>query len=132
MLKQFLLFLREILSVNRAAIFLNRPSAPLAEVPSPEDSRRLRAAAAIGLSSGLLEHFELSLDSGIGGQLAKLGRILRRDSDEARADDETQKEFELLGAQVAVPIPDRDMHRRRGRFRRARHRRTAGERRTGT
>ncbi len=108
MLKQFLLFLREILSVNRAAIFLNRPVTPLTEVLSPEDGRRLKAAAAIGLSSGLLEHFELSLDSGIGGQLSKLGRILRRDSDEARADAETQKEFELLSAQVAVPIPDRD------------------------
>ena len=108
MLKQFLLFLREVLSVNRAAIFLNRPCAPLTEILSPEDSRRLRAAAAIGLSSGLLEHFELSLDSGIGGQLSKLGRILRRDSDESRADNEAQKEFELLGAQVAVPIPNRD------------------------
>jgi signal transduction histidine kinase/DNA-binding NarL/FixJ family response regulator len=108
MLKQFLLFLREILSVNRAAIFLNRPCSPPVEGFSPDDSRRLRSAAAIGLSSGLLEHFELSLDSGIGGQLSKLGRILRRDDDEARADAETQKEFELLGAQVAVPIPDRE------------------------
>jgi signal transduction histidine kinase/CheY-like chemotaxis protein len=108
MLKQFLQFLREILSVNRVAIFLNRPCGPLDEVLSPDDSRRLRSAAAIGLSSGLLEHFELSLDSGIGGQLAKLGRILRRDSDEARADAEVQKEFELLGAQVAVPIPNRE------------------------
>ncbi|HXE41732.1 MAG TPA: response regulator, partial [Candidatus Baltobacteraceae bacterium] len=108
MLKQFLVFLREVLSVNRAAIFLNRPVTPLTEVLSPEDGRRLKAAAAIGLSSGLLEHFELSLDSGIGGQLSKLGRILRRESDEARADAETQKEFELLSAQVAVPIPDRE------------------------
>ena len=33
---------------------------------------------------------------------------MRRDSDEVRADGETQKEFELLGAQVAVPILDRD------------------------
>jgi signal transduction histidine kinase/DNA-binding NarL/FixJ family response regulator len=108
MLKQFLLFLREILSVNRAAIFLNRPCSPPVEGFSPDDSRRLRSAAAIGLSSGLLEHFELSLDSGLGGQLSKLGRILRRDDDEARADAETQNEFELLGAQVAVPIPDRE------------------------
>ncbi|MGA3142717.1 MAG: ATP-binding protein [Verrucomicrobiota bacterium] len=107
MLKQFLLFLREILSVNRAAIFLHRPL-PLTETSLPEDSRRLRAVAAIGLSPGLLEHLGLSLDSGIGGQLSRLGRILRRDSDEARADVETQKEFELLGAQVAVPIPARD------------------------
>ena len=108
MLKQFLQFLRDILSVNRAAIFLNRPCSPLTEVISPEDARRLRSAAAIGLANGLLEHFELSLDSGIGAQITKLGRILRRDSDEARADAEVQKEFELLGAQVAVPIPNRD------------------------
>jgi nitrogen-specific signal transduction histidine kinase/DNA-binding NarL/FixJ family response regulator len=108
MLKQFLLFLREILSVNRAAIFLNRPCTPLTEILSPEDSRRLRSAAAIGLSSGLLEHFELSLDSGIGAQISRLGRILRRDSEEARADGEALKEFELLGARVAVPIPSRD------------------------
>jgi nitrogen-specific signal transduction histidine kinase/DNA-binding response OmpR family regulator len=108
MLKQFLHFLREILSVNRAAIFLNRPCSPMTEVLLPDDSRRLRAAAAIGISSGLLQHFELSLDSGIGAQVNRLGRILRRDSDEARMDGEAQKEFDLLGAQVAVPIPDRE------------------------
>ncbi len=108
MLKKFLQFLREKLSLNRAAIFLNRPGAPGTDLPAPEDARRLRSAAAIGLSAGLLEHFELSLDSGIGAQLSHLGRILRRDSDEARADGEAQKEFELLGAQVAVPITSRD------------------------
>jgi signal transduction histidine kinase/CheY-like chemotaxis protein len=108
MLKQFLMFLREILSVNRAAIFLNRPIAPMAESFSPDETKSLRSAAAIGLSSGLLEHFELSLDSGIGGQLARLGRILRRDSDEVRTDTEAQKEFELLRAQVAVPILNRE------------------------
>jgi len=108
MLRQFLLFLREVLSVNRAAIFLNRPCTPLAGTPAPEDSRRLRAVSAIGLSPGLLEHFELSLDSGIGAQVSRLGRILRRSSDEARMDPGTQKEFELLGTQVAVPIPGRE------------------------
>ncbi len=108
MLRQFLLFLREILSVNRAAIFLNRPCTPLTGTASPEDSRRLRAVSAIGLSPALLEQFELSLDAGIGAQVAKLGRILRRHSDEARMDAETQKEFELLGTQVAVPIPGRE------------------------
>src|ERR1035437_5132208 len=38
MLKQFLQFLRDILSVNRVAIFLNRPCSPLTEVMSPEDT----------------------------------------------------------------------------------------------
>lgn len=109
MLKQFLQFLRETLSVNRAVIFLNRPcSSSLSEVILPGDNRRLRSAAAIGVASGLLEHFELSLDVGIGYQINRLGRILRRDNDEARADAETQKEFELLGGQVAVPITNRD------------------------
>ena len=56
----------------------------------------------------MLQHFELSFDAGIGGQVFRLGRILRRYSDETRHDPEAQKEFELLGAQVAVPILDRE------------------------
>jgi signal transduction histidine kinase len=106
MLKKFLQFLREMLSINRGAIFIAHAGLPLAEGGTGE--RRLRSAAAIGLSSGLLEHFELSLDAGIGAQISRLGRILRRDSDEARSDGETLKEFELLGAQVAVPIVSHD------------------------
>jgi signal transduction histidine kinase/DNA-binding NarL/FixJ family response regulator len=108
MLRQFLLFLRKIVSINRAAIFLRQPYAAFDGVAASEESRRLRAACAIGLSAGLLEHFELSFEAGIGGQLFRLGRILRRNGDEARNDGEAQKEFELLGAQVAVPILDRE------------------------
>lgn len=108
MLKQFLLLLREILSINRGTIFLRQPGAAFGAVDVPEESRRLRAVCGIGLSTGLLEHFELSLDAGIGGQLFRLGRILRRSSEETRSDVETQKEFELLGAHVAVPMLDRE------------------------
>ncbi len=108
MLKQFLLLLREILSINRAAIFLPAPLAPSGAASGLEDHRQLRAACSVGLSSGLLHHFELSFEAGIGGHLFRQGRILRRFSDETRNDLETQKEFELLGAQVAVPILDRE------------------------
>ncbi len=108
MLKQFLLLLRDILSINRAVIFLRLPLGDLAAATGPGDSRRLRAVCSVGLSQGLLEHIELSLDAGIGGHLMRLGRILRRSGEEARRDVETQKEFELLGAQVAVPILDRE------------------------
>jgi signal transduction histidine kinase/DNA-binding NarL/FixJ family response regulator len=108
LLKQFLLLLRKLVSVNRAVIFLRQPFGEAGGVITPEESRRLHTASAIGLSSGLLEHFELSFDAGIGGQLFRHGRILRRNSDETRNDLEAQKEFELLGAQVAVPILDRE------------------------
>ncbi|HZC24062.1 MAG TPA: response regulator, partial [Candidatus Binatia bacterium] len=108
MLKQFLLLLRELIGINRAAVFLRQPSEWAGGQMTLDDNRRLRAACAIGLSPGLLEHFELSFETGIGGQITRLGRILRRSSDEARLDVEAQKEFELLGAQVAVPILDRE------------------------
>lgn len=108
MLKQFLLLLRELIGINRAAVFLRQPSDWAGDRLNLDDNRRLRAACAIGLSPGLLEHFELSFETGIGGQITRLGRILRRTSEEARLDVEAQKEFELLGAQVAVPILDRE------------------------
>ena len=108
LLKQFLLLLRRLVSLNRAAIFLRQQYVGR-EVPAAlNESRRMHVACAIGVPSNLLEHFELSLDTGIGGQLLKLGRILRRNSDEARNDAELQKEFELLGGQVAVPMFDRE------------------------
>ena len=108
MLKQFLLLLRELLGINRAAVFLRQPFSSSAGPSISSDARRLRAACAIGLSAGLLEHFELSFEAGIGGHLFRFGRILRRQSEDVRQDLEAQKEFELLGAQVAVPILDRE------------------------
>lgn len=109
MLRQFLLLLRDLLGVNRAAIFLRQPVAGFGLSAGLAENRRLRAACAIGVSQGLLEHFELSFDAGIGGQMFRVGRILKRQSEEVRSDVETQKEFELLGVQVAVPVLDRDM-----------------------
>ena len=108
MLKQFLLLIREIIGVNRAAIFLRRPSGIFSGAPARQEGRQLRSACAIGLSPGLLEHFELSFETGIGGHLFRQGRILRRHSPEALADLQMQKEFELLSAQVAIPILDRE------------------------
>ncbi|MGO8678710.1 MAG: ATP-binding protein [Limisphaerales bacterium] len=108
MLKQFLLLLREILGLNRAAIFLRPPFASLGGTQVFGESRQLRAACSLGLSAGLLQHFELSFEAGIGGHLLRLGRILRRQSEEARSDPATQKEFELLGVEVAVPVLDRE------------------------
>jgi len=109
LLKEFLLSLRGILGVNRAAIFLRQPATAFGGPPTAEQSRRLRSASAVGLSPGLLEHFELSFETGIGGHLFRHSRILRRDSDEVRHDREMQKEFELLGVEVAIPMLDREI-----------------------
>jgi len=107
LVRQFLLLLRQILSVNRAAVFLRHAGEAFGGRDPSAESRRLRSVCALGLNPDLLAQFELSLDTGIGGQLQRHGRILRRHSDEARADPEAQKEFDLLGAQVAVPMLDR-------------------------
>ena len=107
LLREFLLQLRAILGVNRAAIFLRQPVTALTRATAG-DPRSMRSACALGLAAGLLEHFELSFETGIGGHLHREGRILRSDSFESRHDPEMRKEFELLGAQVAIPILDRE------------------------
>ncbi|HPY31560.1 MAG TPA: response regulator [Verrucomicrobiota bacterium] len=108
MIRQFLLLLREMFSVNRAVIFLRSPLTSPGVTAGLEDSRRLSAMCSLGMAPGLLEHFELSLDSGTGALMTRLGRILRRGGDEIARTPEAQKEFELLGVNVAVPILDRE------------------------
>ena len=76
LLRKFLLQLREILGVNRAALFL-RQSGSSPDGRSSGEAQSMRSACALGLSSGLLEHFELSFDTGIGGYLHREGRIVR-------------------------------------------------------
>ncbi len=108
LLKEFLLLLREIIGVNRAMIFLRKPGGPLSQTPHAQDDRWMRCACAIGLEHGLLDHFALSLSTGIGGRLYRQGRILRSQGAVAQQDREIEKEFQLLGAQVAIPILDRE------------------------
>lgn len=103
LLTEFLKLLRETVAVNRAAIFLK---------PSPGDAtgtgRGLRSACAIGIPSEIIKNFGLSLEFGVGKKIDQEGRILRRDSPEAFDDQESGREFDLLGAEVALPILDRE------------------------
>lgn len=108
LLKQFLLLLREVIGVNRAIIFLRKPAGFLSDGPLSPDDRWLRSACAIGLDQSILAHFALSLGAGIGGHLHRQGRILRASSPEAVASREIAKEFQLVGAQIAIPILDRE------------------------
>lgn len=107
LLRQFLLLIRELTGVNRAAIFLRPATPPFLGASDPADSQTLSPVCGIGLSSALLDVVKLSFHGGIGAQLHRSGRILRRSSPEL-TDPEARREFDLLGAEVAVPILDRE------------------------
>jgi signal transduction histidine kinase/DNA-binding NarL/FixJ family response regulator len=108
LLKEFLLLLREILGVNRAVIFLRRPPNVLGRAAVEEGADRLASACAVGISSGVLDQFQLTLDSGIGSYLFRSGRVLRRESEEAERDPQIRSEFDLIGTRVAIPVLDRE------------------------
>lgn len=108
LLNRFLLLLRQILGVNRAVIFLRSPSWIRSESVRGGEDRWLRSACAIGIEPTFLNHFALSRSAGIGGYLRQQGRILKASSPESLANREILKEFQLLGAQVAIPILDRE------------------------
>ena len=108
LLKEFLLVLREILGVNRAAIFLRTAPRSTGLPEGADDSRRLASACALGLSASVLERLELSMEAGIGGYMFRAGRILRRDTAEVERDPRMAREFDLLGVRVAIPVLDRE------------------------
>jgi hypothetical protein len=108
MLRQFLLLMRDLLSINRAAIFLRQPFANLGgrvhAKRGQADARGLRCRPLSGTSRALRTLLRIRR------RRAGLppGRIVRRNEPEVSQDAEVQKEFELLGTQVAVPILDRE------------------------
>lgn len=100
LLRQFLLLLRRILGINRAAIFLR--------AGNDSQAGPLSCACGLGFASSLLEQVDLSVDAGIGASVLRSGRILQRGSEEARDNPAASRELELLGVEVAVPILDRE------------------------
>ena len=100
--------LREALGVNRAAVFLRKASALATDGAPSSDDQWLRPAHTIGHDPALIEHFPLSLSTGLGRHLTKHGRILRADSAEVRGDREISREFHTLGSAIALPINDRE------------------------
>ena len=114
LLRQFLQLLREILGVNRAAIFLRRAGDLQSPLSLPTSlggdckSPALLVACALGISPRLFDHFALSTKTGIGAHIQRHARILRRGTAEAAGDPDIAREFELLGAQVDIPIFDRE------------------------
>ncbi|MDB6156188.1 MAG: Multi-sensor signal transduction histidine kinase [Chthoniobacteraceae bacterium] len=107
LLSELLLLLRQIIGVNRAIIFLRKPNANLGDGAFNSEDRTMHSACAIGVDQSLLQHVSLSLGTGIGAYLHRQGRILRANHVDAQASREISKEFQLVGAHVAIPILDR-------------------------
>ena len=106
LLQEFVLKLREVISVNRIALFLQPPQNPF--LPGPvAASRRMPCACSAGIAVDLYRFFELSLDGGIGAAIAANGSILRADSGAGISLD-ARREFEILGGHIAIPILDRE------------------------
>jgi len=111
--QHFVLKLREIISVNRIAIFLESPPAGSpSHTSDPRLKDRLCAVAAVGVSNDLIECIELSRRSGIGLQITRSAQVLRIDTDSGTPfpaeDPKIRREFEILGCQIALPINDRE------------------------
>lgn len=109
---QFALKLREIISVNRIAIFLEQPKASPLGLAGTEQSRRLTCLCSVGIEPELFDFLTLSPSSGIGQAVLKSRRILRSATDTGETlippDPQVQREFEVLGGQIAIPILDRE------------------------
>jgi GAF domain-containing protein len=81
-------------------------------IPAAHDPQRLVCAGAVGLPADLIECFELSRKSGLGQRIAQTGRILHLGSESTAPflaeDPRIQREFEILGCEIALPVNDRE------------------------
>lgn len=106
----FLLKLREVIGITRIAIFLE--PAPTDALPGTgrNEQPHLPCAAAIGLTTDLVECFALTRKSGLGRHLTLQPQILRAPSGSAAPflDAKIVREFEVLGGLVAIPVNDRE------------------------
>ncbi len=106
--EQFVQKVREIVGVSRIAVYLEKPPTAVSGI---EKSPRLSCVAAVGVPPDVIECFELSRNAGIGARMCQAPQILSASHDSfhglSPADQKIQREFEILGCRVAVPISDR-------------------------
>ena len=108
--QHFILKLRDHISFSRIGIFLE--SSAKQSLVKNARSKHLNCVASIGLPSDLVDCFQLNQEVGIGRELFENPRILHRSS-QSRAPFEHEsasidKEFAILGCQLAIPITDRE------------------------
>jgi nitrogen-specific signal transduction histidine kinase len=103
LLRQCLNLLRETMGINRSAVFLYPAVVDPAGSPLSAEGIWMKAVCAVGISPSIVSHMVLSPETGIGGHLLRTGRILRRQTRDAAA----AREFDSIGAEVAIPIMGR-------------------------
>lgn len=107
----FVLKVREIIGVNRVAIFLEDPKTGSPSAPKLP-YHRLRCICSIGIPADVQNCLELSKKSGVGSWVTQSGQILRAEQAGALLapgeNSRAQHEFNLLGCQIAIPIVDRE------------------------
>lgn len=108
--QHFILKLRDHISFSRIAIFLENSAKQT--LVGKNQSKHLTCIASLGLPSDLTDCFQLSRDIGIGRELSEQPRILRRkghtDTPFQTSGSSIDKEFAILGCQLAIPITDRE------------------------
>ena len=112
LLADFVRLVRELLGVGKLALFTRGfPSDLFSEELMPA-SEQLSAAASIGVGAHVVKHLRLTADAGIGGFLGREPRILHRslllDPTMSGYDPQVEREFDVLGTEVAVPMFDDD------------------------
>lgn len=106
--QQFVQRLREILSANRIAVFFESPPNSL----DHHDGNQLHCGASVGIPRDVLRCLELSRRSGLGKHITQNGQVLKKNSETRNphgiSDPRIDREFDILGCQVALPINDRE------------------------
>jgi signal transduction histidine kinase len=106
LLDEFLRLVRELLSIGKMAVFTRRIEEGLFVGQSTPSAEQLTVSGSVGIAPTVAEHLRLALNGGIGGWLSREVRILRRG--QVSDDDRIEREFDLLGTEVAVPMFDND------------------------
>ncbi|MBL4574724.1 MAG: hypothetical protein JKY51_01320 [Opitutaceae bacterium] len=105
--QQFVLKLREIIKVNKIAIFLQLP--PYITTNFPADLHRMPCISSIGIPLDVQDCFELSRNVGLGKHFTDSIQIVQKAQlSESDLNPKIQREFEILGCQTAIPINDRE------------------------
>ena len=97
---------RQSLGVHRVVVFLRQAPTFDAGAGVHAEGRRLHSIASLGISPKVLEHFELSLDNGIGTLLGGRVGILRRHSEHLIGNAAAEQEMDVLGVESIVSLMD--------------------------